>query len=444
MRQSRTSPAGGPRRPLVLSGYFGFRNFGDEGILERLIATLRDHSALLALSQDPTSTRARFGIEAVGRGRILSRFCELRRSGGLVFGGGGLLKSPGCHPVGVGVVLLDVYLAGMLGRPVIMYGVGAGPMERAAERMFLAPALGIAQRIVVRDRYTLDCVNRWPESSEKTHLGADLLFSNAPESDASARDEWVGQGQNRMAARRRFNLGISLSAPDLHWYNAHHPGGRAGVLDGIARFVRHLASGREISVHLLGFQSGPGDQNDLRLLTLLRSNLGDCPVCWAESDLSSSRFVDALGTMKRCDFIIAMRYHAVVLASMAGVPFFALSYDEKVRNLIAELGVENRCFDLLQGRPSTLPDALLQSVSPVSRDGGLRQNVELMRLRARSGEEQLLAWLRETQSREPLSALKMRRRYACRALLSIARRGGAHLPVTTTLRRAGRSDSLNS
>jgi len=48
--------------------------------------------------------------------------------------------------------------------------------------------------------------------------------------------------------------------------------------------------------------------------------------------------------------VIAMRYHAVVAAVLAGKPFVALSYDQKIENLLEELGEEpcHRIEDLPQ------------------------------------------------------------------------------------------------
>ncbi len=42
----------------------------------------------------------------------------------------------------------------------------------------------------------------------------------------------------------------------------------------------------------------------------------------------------------RLDSVVAMRYHACVWASLNGIPFLALAYDEKVTSLAEELGQE--------------------------------------------------------------------------------------------------------
>ena len=43
--------------------------------------------------------------------------------------------------------------------------------------------------------------------------------------------------------------------------------------------------------------------------------------------------------MEAADLVIAMRYHAVIAASLVGRPTIALAYEPKVASLAAELGI---------------------------------------------------------------------------------------------------------
>ena len=53
---------------ILISGYYGFDNIGDESILRTLVSSLREHipdCSLTVLSHNPTSTREKYGVEAV-------------------------------------------------------------------------------------------------------------------------------------------------------------------------------------------------------------------------------------------------------------------------------------------------------------------------------------------------------------------------------------------
>ncbi len=80
---------------IVVSGYYGFGNAGDEAILE---AMLRDVRALapavrvVVLSGDPADTSARFGVEAVPRMNPGAVMRALRGADLFLSGGGSLLQ----------------------------------------------------------------------------------------------------------------------------------------------------------------------------------------------------------------------------------------------------------------------------------------------------------------------------------------------------------------
>lgn len=75
---------------LVLSGYYGFYNVGDEAILQSIIKALHEEHPtleLVVLSNDPDYTRKMYGVEAVNRWDIRAIYKEIKRSNGLISGG---------------------------------------------------------------------------------------------------------------------------------------------------------------------------------------------------------------------------------------------------------------------------------------------------------------------------------------------------------------------
>lgn len=75
---------------LVLSGYYGFYNVGDEAILQSIIKALHEEDPtleLVVLSNDPDYTRKMYGVEAVNRWDIRAIYKEIKRSNGLISGG---------------------------------------------------------------------------------------------------------------------------------------------------------------------------------------------------------------------------------------------------------------------------------------------------------------------------------------------------------------------
>ena len=76
---------------ILISGYYGFDNIGDESILRTLVTSLRERipdCSLTVLSHDPAATREKYGVEAVERMSPLAIARAVRRCDMLISGGG--------------------------------------------------------------------------------------------------------------------------------------------------------------------------------------------------------------------------------------------------------------------------------------------------------------------------------------------------------------------
>ena len=80
---------------ILISGYYGFDNIGDESILRTLVSSLREHipdCSLTVLSHNPASTREKYGVEAVDRMSPMAILRAVKKCDMLISGGGSLLQ----------------------------------------------------------------------------------------------------------------------------------------------------------------------------------------------------------------------------------------------------------------------------------------------------------------------------------------------------------------
>ena len=136
---------------ILISGYYGFDNIGDESILRTLVTSLRERipdCSLTVLSHDPAATREKYGVEAVERMSPLAIARAVRRCDMLISGGGSLLQdvtsSKSLH-----YYLAIIRFAQLLGKKVFIYSQGIGPIEKDADRRATARAL-VAHHDAVR------------------------------------------------------------------------------------------------------------------------------------------------------------------------------------------------------------------------------------------------------------------------------------------------------
>lgn len=80
---------------IVISGYYGFHNAGDEAMLLAILQALRktfDAPSITVISGNPSDTARTFGVKAVPRFGILPILSSLFRTDLLISGGGSLLQ----------------------------------------------------------------------------------------------------------------------------------------------------------------------------------------------------------------------------------------------------------------------------------------------------------------------------------------------------------------
>ncbi len=144
---------------IVLSGYYGFNNVGDEAVLAGLIQAFRDHPngregklRITVLSADPSATErehgpgvAAFDRRSIGAVRRSIADCDLFASGG-----GSLLQDvTSAHSIFY--YLGVVRAAQMMGKKTMLIAQGIGPLRLARSRKLTAAVASRCQAITVRD-----------------------------------------------------------------------------------------------------------------------------------------------------------------------------------------------------------------------------------------------------------------------------------------------------
>ena len=128
---------------ILISGYYGFDNIGDESILRTLVSSLREHipdCSLTVLSHNPASTREKYGVEAVDRMSPVAILRAVKKCDMLISGGGSLLQdvtsSKSLH-----YYLSIIRCAEFFHKKVFSYSQGSGPIDRPGNRRAAAAAL---------------------------------------------------------------------------------------------------------------------------------------------------------------------------------------------------------------------------------------------------------------------------------------------------------------
>ena len=138
---------------IVISGYYGFHNAGDEAMLLAILQALRktfDAPSITVISGNPSDTARTFGVKAVPRFGILPILSSLFRTDLLISGGGSLLQDVTSWKSMI--YYLTIIIVGVLFRKqVFLYSQGIGPVRYRIIRIILKHVLNHVDAITVRD-----------------------------------------------------------------------------------------------------------------------------------------------------------------------------------------------------------------------------------------------------------------------------------------------------
>ncbi|NLA86421.1 MAG: glycosyltransferase, partial [Clostridiales bacterium] len=138
---------------VVMSGYYGFGNAGDEAILQSVHQNIDDTGgdiAITVLSKDPGETKSRYGYDAVNRFGLCSVIKALKSCDALVSGGGSLLQD---HTSTRSLLyyLMIIRAAEFFKKKVMIYANGIGPIRKKSNRRRVGKIVGRADVITLRD-----------------------------------------------------------------------------------------------------------------------------------------------------------------------------------------------------------------------------------------------------------------------------------------------------
>lgn len=306
---------------ILVSGYFGFRNMGDEAILKGLIDGIRreaEDTQIVVLSADPEFTKSKYAVRAIDRMDFVCIDREMKTMDLFVSGGGSLLQDTTSSRS------LHYYLALLTlakkrhKKKTMIYSQGVGPINRAFNRNLTAKVLNKVDIINVRDaqsKRTLEDMG----VSKRILVTADTVFSIcAPDKEEGAKI------LNALDfSTERVNLGISLRS-----WKQFDP----KIVSEAVKLLSLLSQTKRYNILLLPFHFN----EDMKLISEIYQRLGK------EKDsikvLTEDVYVDEyLSLMGNMDIVVAMRLHGLIFSVLMGAVPIGISYDPKIDSFLKEI-----------------------------------------------------------------------------------------------------------
>lgn len=306
---------------ILVSGYYGFGNTGDEAILASIVRHLGSAGELVVLSANPGRTQAEHGVRAIRRLDLPAIYRELGDAALFVSGGGGLLQDhtgPGSVPYYAGLLKL----AQWRGVPTMMLGVGIGPLGTALGRALTGLVARRCGLSAVRDQASARILRSLGVPDSQIEVTADPVLALEPA--PPERVEAILSSISLDPAAGPV-IGVAIR-PWPTWFERQ--------FKAFSAVLAQVAVREEAQIVLLPFQRPHDDRITFELFDCLAFRpQGHAPRVSILTDPLTP--AETMGVLGRCDLVVGMRLHALIMAAAMTVPFVGISYDPKVENFAA-------------------------------------------------------------------------------------------------------------
>lgn len=305
---------------VVISGYYGLGNSGDEALLKSIVNELKSINpdiSITALSGNAQLTKKLYGIKTANRFNLFSIIREFR-SAKLLISGGGTLIQDATSTKSLLYYLGIIHLAKKMGLKVMLYANGLGPLkEKNLEKV--KRVLDEVDLITLRENISMEEIRRCNISNSNILVTADPAFNLVP-SEKDRADEIL----SKYSVEKDTKL-IGVSVRKCKNIPENFEEDMAKVLDNVAK-----------EGYLPIFIPMQKSEDLLISLDIASKMKAESRVI--DRDMTVA---DMLAVIGRCNVVCGMRLHMLIFASTMNVPMAGIAYDPKIKGFMEYMHQKN-------------------------------------------------------------------------------------------------------
>ncbi|MGM1049174.1 MAG: polysaccharide pyruvyl transferase CsaB [Bacillota bacterium] len=342
-------------KTIVISGYYGFKNSGDEAVLKSILTALEEQGKAagimiepVVLSIDPEWTSMMYGVRSVHRMQLGEVRRAIKESDGLISGGGSLLQDA-TSPKTIPYYLAIIKMAQWLRKPTFVYAQGVGPVNRKIFNPMIRSVFRKCSYISVRDVQSGELLQSMGIRAEDIHVVPDPVMGlPLPEGITSVDQSLVDQADGDASVEGSLleDNDVEMEGTDeaIKEHNGELPVIGISVrfwdperreLNAIADGLKELMRNRPVHLRFLPFHK-PDDEEASRYIT---DRMGDITSYGGVISFyrEEQQPQDMLREVSRCQLILGMRLHSLIYAANQRVPLIGISYDPKIDHFLNRL-----------------------------------------------------------------------------------------------------------
>lgn len=304
---------------LLIAGYHGFGNCGDEAILQAMVKNIRALPVdldITALSNKPEFTKTEYKVNSVQRFSAFAVLDAIRKSD-VVLSGGGTLLQDGTSTRSLMYYLAIIKTAKLFGKKVMVYANGIGPVNGKHNRRLVKAVLKSVDVITLREKLSEADLRSIGVDRPDITVTADPAFTLQSVTDERARQILADEG----VPTDKQTVGVSVRAWNKAKYGDDYVKKLAEACDRLAE------QGKTVVLLPMEYP------RDLEI----SQKLVDCMQQKAYMLKNRYNPSEILGLVGCFDLMISMRLHTLIFAAVKNVPMLGVIYDPKVEYYLKEL-----------------------------------------------------------------------------------------------------------
>lgn len=308
------------QKEILISGYYGFRNSGDDALLMAIIEDLKRYKEspnIVVLSANPKETAKQYRVKAINRLNPFSIMKHMKKAGMLISGGGTLIQdATSTQSLWYYLAIISCALKKKL--KVMLYSNGIGPLNGANNRRLVKKVLNKVDLITLRDPEAKESLEEIGVSEPETLVTADPVF-----------------GMDMLDAEYGRSLLKKFGVPE-----------KCGRLMGVsvrrtrdtgAVFEREMAKICDYAAEKYGFYPVFVPMQPNKDEAISRSIMQKMTHSAAIVDIGLDVY-DMMSIVAAMDLCVGMRLHSLIYATSNCVPLIGLVYDPKIKSFMDYAG----------------------------------------------------------------------------------------------------------
>jgi polysaccharide pyruvyl transferase WcaK-like protein len=335
---------------IVISGWYGEKNLGDEIILQSMIETIKadiPNADISVLSFNPNYTKDYQTVNAVNHfpytlknliGRVLRNdlfsiieaYLTVKKADLIIIGGGGFLSD--WNPKAIKPWLKQIYFFKcILKKKVMLYAIGAGPFLSLKYQKKTKKALDMVDSITVRDEESRTQLKKCGVHNVK--VTADPAVSLIDRSTKLSYENGV----------RTIGLSIAPLFINSLWKNSNEKYNK--YLQAFVDFINLVNKTYKDRLNLVFIPMQDEYDRTFNLEIINQINYRNNVSIIMDGETIDEKLVH----LKGCDLIVGMRLHSIIISSTYGIPSLGVVYHHKVHEYLGRIGLKGLYVEVGDG-----------------------------------------------------------------------------------------------